>query len=77
MDYQVLVSAMVRVTEGEIREYVVRKVSPRLQWYKERSYVRMWGKSVLGRGNSRRKGPKARMSLASLKTRKASVAGTL
>ena len=52
MYYQVLVSAMVRVTEGEIREYVVRKVSPRLQWYKERSYVRMWGKSVLGRGNS-------------------------
>lgn len=76
MDYQVLASAMVRIKEGEVREYVVRKVSPRLQWYKERSYVRMWGKSVLGRGNSRCKGPKARMTLVSLKTRKASVAGT-
>lgn len=55
---------------------MVRKVSPRPQWQKGAGHGKMWGKSISGRGNSKRKGPEAGMSLACLKTRKASVAGT-
>lgn len=31
-----------------MKEYVVRKVSPRPEWHKGASHIKMWEKNVLG-----------------------------
>lgn len=59
-----------------MKEYVVRKAFPRPEWHKGASHAKMWRNSVLGRVDSKCKGPEARMNAACLRPRKVSVAQT-
>lgn len=59
-----------------MREYVVRKFSTGPEWHKGASHAKMWGKYILGTGDSKCKGPEAGMSSACLRTRKISMAQT-
>ena len=47
-----------------MKEYVVRKVALRPEWHEGASHVKMWRKNILGRGDSKCKGPEAGMSLS-------------
>lgn len=55
---------------------MVRASSLRPEWHEGATHVKMGGKNVLARGDSRCKGPEAERSLACLRARKATVAGT-
>lgn len=63
-------NAMTGIKEGEVRSVWSERLLLGLSYP-----VKICGKSVLGKGNSKRKSPEMGMSLACLRTRKANVAG--